>query len=214
MIGLMLTGMPLAWVTMTLAVGCTLLWLGPAGPAAGREPGLRLRQRVRVRRRAAVRADGVHPRALGRGARPLPRDARVRRRPAGRARRADHPGRDDHGGDDRHHRRRDRAARPDRAAADAAARLRPQARDRHDLRRRLARHHDPAERGPDPLRPDRERLDQRPVPRGLHAGPAAGRPLHRLRRDPLQRSIRRSGRRRRSRIARCRSPRSWPCSRA
>jgi tripartite ATP-independent transporter DctM subunit len=31
MIALMLTGMPLAWVTMLLAVGCTLLWLGPAG---------------------------------------------------------------------------------------------------------------------------------------------------------------------------------------
>ena len=31
MIGLMLTGMPLAWVTMLLAVGCTLLWLGPMG---------------------------------------------------------------------------------------------------------------------------------------------------------------------------------------
>jgi tripartite ATP-independent transporter DctM subunit len=31
MIALMLTGMPLAWVTMLLAVGCTLLWLGPMG---------------------------------------------------------------------------------------------------------------------------------------------------------------------------------------
>ena len=31
MVGLMLLGMPLAWVTMTLAVGCTLFWLGPAG---------------------------------------------------------------------------------------------------------------------------------------------------------------------------------------
>jgi TRAP-type mannitol/chloroaromatic compound transport system permease large subunit len=31
MIALMLTGMPLAWVTMLLAVGCTLFWLGPAG---------------------------------------------------------------------------------------------------------------------------------------------------------------------------------------
>jgi tripartite ATP-independent transporter DctM subunit len=31
MVGLMLTGMPLAWVTMLLAVGCTLLWLGPMG---------------------------------------------------------------------------------------------------------------------------------------------------------------------------------------
>jgi TRAP-type mannitol/chloroaromatic compound transport system permease large subunit len=31
MIGLMLLGVPLAWITMTLAVGCTLLWLGPAG---------------------------------------------------------------------------------------------------------------------------------------------------------------------------------------
>lgn len=31
MILLMLTGMPLAWVTMTLAVTCTLLWLGPTG---------------------------------------------------------------------------------------------------------------------------------------------------------------------------------------
>ncbi|MEM7022916.1 MAG: TRAP transporter large permease subunit [Pseudomonadota bacterium] len=31
MITLMLMGMPLAWVTMTLAVGCTLFWLGPAG---------------------------------------------------------------------------------------------------------------------------------------------------------------------------------------
>jgi tripartite ATP-independent transporter DctM subunit len=31
MIGLMLLGMPLAWVTMTLAVGCTLFWLGPPG---------------------------------------------------------------------------------------------------------------------------------------------------------------------------------------
>jgi tripartite ATP-independent transporter DctM subunit len=31
MILLMLTGMPLAWVTMTIAVSCTLLWLGPAG---------------------------------------------------------------------------------------------------------------------------------------------------------------------------------------
>jgi len=31
MILLMLTGMPLAWVTMTLAVSCTLLWLGPMG---------------------------------------------------------------------------------------------------------------------------------------------------------------------------------------
>jgi tripartite ATP-independent transporter DctM subunit len=31
MVALMLTGMPLAWVTMLLAVGCTLLWLGPMG---------------------------------------------------------------------------------------------------------------------------------------------------------------------------------------
>ena len=31
MIGLMLLGVPLAWITMTLAVGCTLLWLGPQG---------------------------------------------------------------------------------------------------------------------------------------------------------------------------------------
>jgi tripartite ATP-independent transporter DctM subunit len=31
MIALMLTGMPLAWVTMLLAVGCTLFWLGPSG---------------------------------------------------------------------------------------------------------------------------------------------------------------------------------------
>jgi tripartite ATP-independent transporter DctM subunit len=31
MIGLMLLGVPLAWITMTLAVGCTLLWLGPSG---------------------------------------------------------------------------------------------------------------------------------------------------------------------------------------
>jgi tripartite ATP-independent transporter DctM subunit len=31
MLALMVTGMPLAWITMTLAVGCTLLWLGPAG---------------------------------------------------------------------------------------------------------------------------------------------------------------------------------------
>jgi tripartite ATP-independent transporter DctM subunit len=31
MLGLMLLGVPLAWTTMTLAVGCTLLWLGPAG---------------------------------------------------------------------------------------------------------------------------------------------------------------------------------------
>ena len=31
MLVLMLAGMPLAWVTMLLAVGCTLLWLGPAG---------------------------------------------------------------------------------------------------------------------------------------------------------------------------------------
>ncbi len=181
MIGLMLLGMPLAWITMTLAVGCTLLWLGPAGLPLGGEPGLWLRQRVRVRRGAAVRADGLHSRALGRGERPLPRDARLRRRPARRARGADHAGRGGDGGDDRDHRRRDRAARPDRAAADAAARLRPQARDRHDLRRRLARHDDPALGRADPLRPDRERLDQRPVPRGLHAGRAAGLPLHRLR---------------------------------
>ncbi|NJO38544.1 MAG: TRAP transporter large permease subunit [Rhizobiales bacterium] len=31
MILLMLLGVPLAWITMTLAVGCTLLWLGPSG---------------------------------------------------------------------------------------------------------------------------------------------------------------------------------------
>ncbi|MDH3661991.1 MAG: TRAP transporter large permease subunit [Alphaproteobacteria bacterium] len=31
MIVLMLLGVPLAWVTMTLAVGCTLFWLGPSG---------------------------------------------------------------------------------------------------------------------------------------------------------------------------------------
>lgn len=31
MIVLMLTGMPLAYVTMALAIGCTLLWLGPHG---------------------------------------------------------------------------------------------------------------------------------------------------------------------------------------
>ena len=31
MIGLMLLGVPLAWITMTLAVGCTLFWLGPPG---------------------------------------------------------------------------------------------------------------------------------------------------------------------------------------
>ena len=31
MIVLMLLGVPLGWVTMTLAVGCTLFWLGPNG---------------------------------------------------------------------------------------------------------------------------------------------------------------------------------------
>lgn len=31
MLGFMLIGIPLAWTTMALAVGCTLLWLGPAG---------------------------------------------------------------------------------------------------------------------------------------------------------------------------------------
>lgn len=31
MLGFMLLGVPLAWTTMALAVGCTLLWLGPAG---------------------------------------------------------------------------------------------------------------------------------------------------------------------------------------
>lgn len=31
MIGMMMLGVPLAWITMSLAVGCTLLWLGPAG---------------------------------------------------------------------------------------------------------------------------------------------------------------------------------------
>ena len=27
----MIAGVPLAWITMSLAVGCTLAWLGPAG---------------------------------------------------------------------------------------------------------------------------------------------------------------------------------------
>lgn len=31
MIGMMMLGVPLAWITMSLAVGCTVLWLGPAG---------------------------------------------------------------------------------------------------------------------------------------------------------------------------------------
>ncbi len=31
MIALMLLGVPLGWITMTLAVGCTLFWLGPNG---------------------------------------------------------------------------------------------------------------------------------------------------------------------------------------
>jgi TRAP-type mannitol/chloroaromatic compound transport system permease large subunit len=31
MLGFMLLGIPLAWTTMALAVGCTLLWLGPPG---------------------------------------------------------------------------------------------------------------------------------------------------------------------------------------
>lgn len=31
MIALMIAGVPLAWITMILAVGCTLAWLGPAG---------------------------------------------------------------------------------------------------------------------------------------------------------------------------------------
>jgi hypothetical protein len=31
MIALMLLGVPLAWITMTLAVGCTILWFGPSG---------------------------------------------------------------------------------------------------------------------------------------------------------------------------------------
>jgi tripartite ATP-independent transporter DctM subunit len=31
MISLMLTGMPLGWVLMTIACGCTVLWIGPAG---------------------------------------------------------------------------------------------------------------------------------------------------------------------------------------
>src|SRR3712207_8995673 len=31
MILLMIAGVPLAWITMILAVGCTLGWLGPAG---------------------------------------------------------------------------------------------------------------------------------------------------------------------------------------
>ena len=31
MILLMIAGVPLAWITMSLAVGCTLAWLGPAG---------------------------------------------------------------------------------------------------------------------------------------------------------------------------------------
>ncbi|WP_323374756.1 TRAP transporter large permease [Skermanella rosea] len=31
MVGLMIAGVPLAWITMSLAIGCTLAWLGPAG---------------------------------------------------------------------------------------------------------------------------------------------------------------------------------------
>jgi tripartite ATP-independent transporter DctM subunit len=31
MLILMLAGVPLAWITMSLAIGCTLIWLGPAG---------------------------------------------------------------------------------------------------------------------------------------------------------------------------------------
>ncbi|MDF1587337.1 TRAP transporter large permease subunit [Rhodospirillales bacterium YIM 152171] len=31
MILMMLAGVPLAWITMSLAIGCTFLWLGPAG---------------------------------------------------------------------------------------------------------------------------------------------------------------------------------------
>jgi tripartite ATP-independent transporter DctM subunit len=31
MIALMLTGMPLAWVLLTIACGCTVLWIGPSG---------------------------------------------------------------------------------------------------------------------------------------------------------------------------------------
>jgi tripartite ATP-independent transporter DctM subunit len=31
MIALMMTGMPLGWVLMTIACGCTVLWIGPAG---------------------------------------------------------------------------------------------------------------------------------------------------------------------------------------
>ena len=55
-----------------------------------------------------------------------------------------------------------------------------------DLRRRLARHHDPALDRADLLRPDRQRLDRRSVHRRGHAGAAAGRHLSGLHPGPLR----------------------------
>ena len=69
------------------------------------KPHLLVRQRVRACRRAHVHPHGLAPGAVGRSAGPLPRHAHPGRRPARRARGADHGGVRHRGCHDRHHRR-------------------------------------------------------------------------------------------------------------
>ena len=95
---------------------------------------------------------------------------------------------------DRHRRRRRHADGAARLPADAEGRLPRELRRRHHLRRRHARHPDPALDHADRLRRDLRRLDRAALRRGAAARLPAGRALHPLR-DGAARSCSRRSRR-------------------
>ena len=150
------------------------------------QPHLQLHVGIRVGLGADVHPDGLPARTIRRRSGTVQGRARLGRRDSWRRWCRD----DVHGGAGRSNHRRDRrrgdAARNRRAAATLAARLRPQAFDRHGVRRRRARLDDSAEPDPGFLRSRRQRLDRRSPSRLRHAGPADGAVVLRLHPGDLQ----------------------------
>ncbi|SFO76169.1 hypothetical protein SAMN04488056_11295 [Cohaesibacter marisflavi] len=64
LVGLLLTGMPLAFVTLLVALIFALGWMGPHGPATDFKPHFQFRQFLRLCFGAYVCANGCHIRPI------------------------------------------------------------------------------------------------------------------------------------------------------
>ena len=151
---------------------------GPAGAEERRPHHHAHGDRLQLRGRSAVPADGSVRHHLGHEPRAVPRRQRLRRPPARRARHRDHRGLRRLRGDLRLVGRDRRHLLEGRLPGDAPLRLSAVVRHRRHRRRRHARHHDPALDGARGLRPDHRAGRRQAVHRRHPAGHPRGRHVH------------------------------------